>query len=135
MVLNFVDYGLGVFYPNSQCKCFCLDFHLFIFQQIKDIPRRMSGCQNQCFTRNFLTAIDLNGLYFAFCDLEIRQFRFKTHFTAKLTDTITHGHNYLRQLVRPDMRMCIYNNIFMRPKMNKPFQSSHHVSPLLGTGI
>src|SRR6056297_1907671 len=106
-------------HPYSNRKRLKFNLNTFSIQKLKDIPCRMTGCQNhlislKCISGQSLCSFDLISL-----DDEIRHPCVKMDLSTMVQNALAHFGDDRRQLVRSDMRMGFYHNIPNRSKAHK----------------
>ena len=65
MILYFINQLLRMLNTNTQCKWLGFNEYLVTMEQFKNIPCRMSCCQNSGLTQYLLTGLSYNPSKFA----------------------------------------------------------------------
>ena len=110
-VLGLIDKALGMGYAKSHRKCLLLHGDSPLKQGPHGIPRAVSRSQDHCISLYFAPVSHNKSADCPFRDLNVLHLRFKTHFAACRDDPLPDRGNDRSELVRPDMRPALIENV------------------------
>ena len=140
VVLNGIHQGLRVFNAHAHRKRLRFQRPTLRIEQLKNIAGAVPRGEDQVF-RGAPVAFSRGHVFPGYCiqhtvdGLHVNQPRAEMHLATSRANGLTHALDDLRQFVRPNVRMGVHQNRWVRTEVDQPLQSTADVAALVASRI